>query len=91
MPKPVRVLALNPQTVEDILDDLYRVGEAIGCQDQAMNAAVGLRQRMDRAEEHINPYDDGPVCGFRNGQTRSMSPGIGRCSLLGVRRETPTQ
>jgi iron complex transport system substrate-binding protein len=59
-----KVLALNPTTVEDILDDIYRVGEAIGCSDRAMHEVVKLRQRMDRAEEHINPYDDGPVCGF---------------------------
>jgi len=64
MPKPARILSLNPETIEDILDDLYRVGEAIGLEDRAMHEAVKLRQRMDRAEEHINPYDDGPVCGF---------------------------
>jgi len=64
MPKPAKILTLNPHTVEDILDDIYRVGEAIGCSDRAMHEAVKLRQRMDRAEEHINPYDDGPVCGF---------------------------
>jgi iron complex transport system substrate-binding protein len=64
LPKQPVVLALNPVSVEDILDDIYRVGEAIGMGEQAMHAVVGLRQRMDRAEEHINPYDDGPVCGF---------------------------
>ncbi|MFG0298343.1 MAG: ABC transporter substrate-binding protein [Phycisphaerales bacterium JB047] len=62
-PKP-RVLSLNPTSVEDILDDIYRVGEAIGMSEQAMHQVVKLRQRMDRAEEHINPYDDGPVCAF---------------------------
>jgi iron complex transport system substrate-binding protein len=64
MPKPAKIIALNPSTVEDIIDDIYRVGEAMGCSDRAMHEAVRLRQRMDRAEEHINPYDDGPVCGF---------------------------
>ncbi len=64
VPRGACVLRFNPQTVEDMLDDFYRVGEAIGCQDRAMHAVVGLRQRMDRAEEHINPYDDGPICGF---------------------------
>ncbi len=64
MPNEPAVLALNPTTVEDILDDIYRVGKAIGCDAQAMREVVALRQRMDRAEEHINPYDDGPVCGF---------------------------
>jgi len=61
--KPV-VLSLNPHSIEDILDDIYRVGEVIGMGNQAMHEVVKLRQRMDRAEEHINPYDDGPVCGF---------------------------
>ncbi|MCR9075892.1 MAG: ABC transporter substrate-binding protein, partial [bacterium] len=64
LPSKPRVLTLNPQSVEDILDDIYRVGDAIGMGEQAMHQVVSLRQRMDRAEEHINPYDDGPVCGF---------------------------
>lgn len=62
-PQPV-IISLNPRSVEDILDDIYRVGEAIGMGERAMHEVVRLRQRMDRAEEHINPYDDGPVCGF---------------------------
>lgn len=64
IPSKPRVLTLNPQSIEDILDDIYRVGEAIGMGEQAMHQVVSLRQRMDRAEEHINPYDDGPICGF---------------------------
>lgn len=64
MPSEPEILTLNPNTVEDILDDIYRVGSAIGCSERAMHEVVNLRQRMDRAEEHINPYDDGPVCGF---------------------------
>lgn len=64
LPSKPRVLTLNPQSVEDILDDIYRVGDAIGMGEQAMHQVVSLRQRMDRAEEHINPYDDGHVCGF---------------------------
>ena len=64
MPSKPAILTLNPKTIEDILDDIYRVGEAIGIGERAMHEVVNLRQRMDRAEEHINPYDDGPVCGF---------------------------
>jgi len=64
LPKPAQILSLNPKTIEDILDDIYRVGQAIGCSDRAMHEVVELRQRMDRAEVYINPYDDGPVCGF---------------------------
>lgn len=69
LPNEPQILALNPRSIEDILDDIYRVADAIGSQvpgfeDRAMHQVVKLRQRMDRAEEHINPYDDGPVCGF---------------------------
>jgi ABC-type Fe3+-hydroxamate transport system substrate-binding protein len=58
------ILSLNPTTVEDILDDLFRVGRAIGREPNAMHAAVALRERADRALEHVNAYVDGPVVGF---------------------------
>ncbi len=64
IPNAPRLVTLNPMTVEDIFDDIHRVGAAIGCQDRAMHEVVRLNQRLDRAAEHINPYDDGPVCGF---------------------------
>jgi len=64
LPSTPEIVTLNPHTIEDILDDIYRVGGALGCRDRAMHEVVNLRQRMDRAEEHVNPYDDGPVCGF---------------------------
>lgn len=62
-PRPV-VLRLNPRTVEDILDDITRVGLAVGMEQAAMHAVVSLRERADRALEHVNPYTDGPVVGF---------------------------
>lgn len=62
-PRP-EVLSLNPKTVEDIYDDILRVGEAVGMARQAMHAVVSLRERADRALEHVNPYIDGPVVGF---------------------------
>lgn len=62
--RPPAILSLNPTTVEDILDDLFRVGRATGLEANAMHAAVALRERADRALEHVNPYVDGPVVGF---------------------------
>lgn len=66
LPGPPRVVSLNPSTIEDVLDDLLRIGEALGprwtgASDRAM---VALRERLFRAEEHVNPYEDGPVVGF---------------------------
>lgn len=58
------VLVLNPESVEDIMDDIVRVGRAMGLDARAMEAVVGLRARMDHAEVHVNPYDDTHVVGF---------------------------
>lgn len=62
-PEPA-ILSLDPKTVEDILDDVLRVGRAMGMERAAMHAVVSLRERADRALEHVNPYVDGPVVGF---------------------------
>ena len=62
--RPARVLSLNPTTVEGVLDDVLAVGRAVGRERDAMHAVVGLRERADRALEHVNPYVDGPVVGF---------------------------
>ncbi len=64
MPGTPRVLSLNPETVEGVLDDILAVGSAIGMEREAMHAVVGLRERADRALEHVNPYTEGPVVGF---------------------------
>ena len=64
LPRPARVLSLNPATVEGVLDDTLAVGRALGLERPAMHAVVGLRERADRALEHVNPYVDGPVVGF---------------------------
>ncbi len=58
------VLVLNPQSVEDIMDDITRVGRAMGLGSRAMELVVELRARMDHAEVHVNPYDDTHVVGF---------------------------
>lgn len=66
LPGPPRVVSLNPSTIEDVLDDLLRVADALGPEwrgagDRAM---VALRERLFRAEDFVNPYEDGPVVGF---------------------------
>ncbi len=58
------ILSLNPQTIEGMLDDVLRVGEAIDAGARAQQAMVRLRERLWRAQEFVNPYLDGPVVGF---------------------------
>ncbi len=59
-----RVLSLNPQSLEDVLDDVLRVGEAMDAAERAQAVMVRLRERLWRAQEYVNPYVDGPVVGF---------------------------
>lgn len=61
---PPRIVSLDPQTVEDVLDDILRVGEAVGLADRARAAVVALRGRMHRAMDHVNPFADGPSVAF---------------------------
>jgi len=59
LPAP-RVLSLNPETLEDVLDDILRVGDAIGCLERARREVVALRDRLWRLQEYVNPYLNGP-------------------------------
>lgn len=58
------IVSLNPHTVEDVLDDCLTVGRAIGLESRASEEVVRLRERMARAQEFVNPYQEGPVCAF---------------------------
>jgi len=58
------ILSLNPETVEGVIDDVGRVGEAMGLTGGARSAAVRLTERLFRAQEHVNAYEEGPVVGF---------------------------
>ncbi len=54
-PRP-RVLSLNPHTFEDVLDDLVRIGRAIGKEEEAERALPLLRNRFFSASDHVNAY-----------------------------------
>lgn len=55
-----RVVSLNPQTFEDVLDDLLTVGEAVGLGAEARHAVVRLRERFFRAADHVNAFAHHP-------------------------------
>lgn len=58
------IVSLNPETVEDVIDDVLKVGAAIGREREAFDAVVDLRGRFHTAQEYVNPYEEGPVVGF---------------------------
>jgi len=62
-PQP-QVISLNPMRMEDIYDDILRIGEAIELVDEANRAVVELRERYWSANDYINPYVAGPEVAF---------------------------
>ncbi|MEO1534771.1 MAG: ABC transporter substrate-binding protein, partial [Planctomycetota bacterium] len=58
------IVSLNPETVEDSIDDVLKVGRAIGREREAFDAVVDLRGRLHTSQEYVNPYEEGPVVGF---------------------------
>lgn len=54
------VLSLNPESFEAVLDDVLRVGRAVGREAEAEAALFALRDRFFRASDFVNPYDHHP-------------------------------
>ncbi len=60
LPKPPRIVNLNPTTIWQVLDDLLAVGEAVSRSAEAQAAATTLRDRVWTASEQGTPFTDGP-------------------------------
>jgi len=58
------ILSLNPGTFEQVLDDVERVGRAMGMEREARAWIVRLRERAYRAEEYVNAYAAKPSVAF---------------------------
>lgn len=58
------IVSLNPTTVEDVFDDILRVGDAVGLGPVAQHAMVTLRERYWSARDFVNPYLPGPEVAF---------------------------
>ncbi len=61
VPESPKTLTLSPRTVEDVLDDILRVAEALGEPARGVELVVQLRGRLHAAQDFINPYLDGPA------------------------------
>ena len=60
LPTAPVVLTLNPHSVEDIFDDLIRIGEAVGRPEAAQHAMIDMRAVWWDTQDVVNPYVDGP-------------------------------
>lgn len=47
LPRPPRVLSLDPHGIEDILGDILRLGKVAGVEEAAARLVAGLRERID--------------------------------------------
>ncbi|MCH2132559.1 MAG: ABC transporter substrate-binding protein [Phycisphaerales bacterium] len=60
MDTPPAIVSLNPSRIEDVFDDLVRVGNACGIEDSTREALAALRERWWNARDFVNQYLDGP-------------------------------
>lgn len=64
LPRPPRVVSLNPVSLEGVLDDVLAVGAALGLESRASEAVVRLRERLYAAQEFVAPFEEGPTVAF---------------------------
>lgn len=58
-PSPA-ILSLNPGSYEDVLDDLIRIGRAVGLETTARERVVMLRERFFRSADYVNSFSQRP-------------------------------
>ena len=61
---PPAIVSLNPASLDDVLDSMLKIGEAVGLAGPATELVVRTRERFYAASEFVNPYDDGPSVAF---------------------------
>lgn len=64
MAVPPRIVNLNPRSIEDVFEDVLRVGEAVGLEKEATRAVIELRGRYWSAIDFVNAFLDGPEIAF---------------------------
>lgn len=64
LPNTPRIVSLNPHTLEDVLDDLLTLGEAMQVTFRAVEVVTQLRQRIYAAEDYVNAYAHRPSVAF---------------------------
>jgi iron complex transport system substrate-binding protein len=60
LPTTPAVLTLNPHSIEDIFDDLIRIGDAVGRPEAAQRTLIDMRAVWWDTQDVVNPYVDGP-------------------------------
>ena len=53
MSKKPTILSLDPTSIDDVLDDILRVGQATGAEDVAEGLVASLKRRIDVLEKTV--------------------------------------
>jgi len=72
---PPGVLSLNPTTIDGVIDDISRIGEAIGRLEDARRLVVHLTARMDLAASAVPAFAAGARVLFLEWSDPPFSPG----------------
>ncbi len=95
LPRPPRVINLEPAYLEDVLADIERVGAAVGRLEKAREVVAGLEERIERVKSTIAAaknrpstmlleWIDPPYCGGHwNPQLVQMAGGYDAIGKLG--------
>jgi len=60
LPQTPAILSLDPHRLEDVFEDIERVGRACGVEDRAAQVAATLRERVDRVAQRAARAIDRP-------------------------------
>ena len=60
LPENPDIVSLNPNCIEDVFDDLLRIGSACELESEARKTLAQLRERWWHAQDFVNAYVDGP-------------------------------
>ncbi|MAT82176.1 MAG: cobalamin-binding protein [Phycisphaerae bacterium] len=60
LPGDPQILSLNPRCMEDVFDDLLRIGKVCAIEEHSRESLAALRERWWNAQDFVNAYLDGP-------------------------------
>lgn len=58
--KTPEIVSLNPRCIEDVFDDLLKIGSACNLASKARHTLAAMRERWWHAQDFVNAYVDGP-------------------------------
>lgn len=71
-----KVLSLDPSSIEDVLEDIKRVGQATGKAARSEDVVASLQARLDRVRDVLGESPAGGSTGLQAGDLVKSRPGV---------------